>query len=366
MPKYSAKYIAPGNSAPAGWVKYGNIAIDIDGIANASAQPFTPGIDESLDATRYVIITDSTNAGLAGRKIAGGPATASADIPTFWVSSAKTDDSFCQLVNRLPGRQGLVSLTSSSDAFTWLISNGYWSSFTQSIPAIVTNGLVLNLDAGKTASYTSGNTWYDISGNNINASLTNGPVFNSSNGGSFILDGVDDYFSTNYYGYHNTFTIVAWVKPTSNLGADTGFIFNRNSYWANETNSWPTSLTISNDGSLAALTINNGTCYNLSCGAQVSGSLTVNTWNCVIATRSTGDIKIYVNGVLKQSTVFSGLISNRVDTPWTIGKASIDRSGGYGKSYYKGNIGNIMFYNRDLSDTEVLQNFNATKSRFGL
>lgn len=132
MPKYSAKYIAPGNSAPDGWIKYGNIAVDVDGIANASAKPFTMGINESLATTRYVIITDTTNAGLVGRKIAGTSATASADIPTFWVSSAKTDDSFCQLVNRLPGRQGLVSLTSSSGAHNWLISNGYWSSFTQS------------------------------------------------------------------------------------------------------------------------------------------------------------------------------------------------------------------------------------------
>ena len=64
MPKYSAKYIAPGDPTPDGWVKYGNIAVDVSGIANASAQPFTPGIDPSLDTNGYVIITDTTNAGL--------------------------------------------------------------------------------------------------------------------------------------------------------------------------------------------------------------------------------------------------------------------------------------------------------------
>jgi hypothetical protein len=59
---------------------------------------------------------------------------------------------------------------------------------------IVTDGLVLNLDAGFVGSYpTTASTWYDISGNDKNSTLTNGPTFNSANSGSIVFDGVDDY-----------------------------------------------------------------------------------------------------------------------------------------------------------------------------
>ncbi len=129
MPKYSAKYIAPGDPTPDGWVKYGNIAVDVNGTANANDQPFTSGISESLAASGYAIITDTSNAGIVGRAIAGGPATASENTTTFWVSVAKTEESFCDLFNRLPARQDLISITGGTAATQWLNDNGYWTSY---------------------------------------------------------------------------------------------------------------------------------------------------------------------------------------------------------------------------------------------
>ena len=65
-------------------------------------------------------------------------------------------------------------------------------------PSIVTSGLVLNLDAANMKSYPrSGTTWRDLSGLGNNGTLTNGPTFNSQNGGSIVFDGVDDYASIN-------------------------------------------------------------------------------------------------------------------------------------------------------------------------
>ena len=65
-------------------------------------------------------------------------------------------------------------------------------------PSIVTNGLVLCLDAGNQLSYPgTGTTWNDLSRNGNNGTLTNGPVFNS--GGSMVFDGVNDYCAFNYY-----------------------------------------------------------------------------------------------------------------------------------------------------------------------
>ena len=63
-------------------------------------------------------------------------------------------------------------------------------------PKIVTNGLVLYLDAANKKSYPgSGTTWTDLSGNNNTGTLTNGPTFDSNNGGSIVFDGTNDYVS---------------------------------------------------------------------------------------------------------------------------------------------------------------------------
>jgi hypothetical protein len=77
---------------------------------------------------------------------------------------------------------------------------------------IVTNGLVLALDAADKNSYPgSGTTWRDMSGNNSNSTLTNSPTFNSANGGSIVFDGVDDYTTTTagqaFYQYTNQLSV---------------------------------------------------------------------------------------------------------------------------------------------------------------
>lgn len=84
---------------------------------------------------------------------------------------------------------------------------------------IVTNGLVLALDAAKKDSYPgSGTVWRDISGNGNNGTLTNGPTFNSGNGGSIVFDGVDDYVE---YGLITqmsnliNITVSYWYYPTT-------------------------------------------------------------------------------------------------------------------------------------------------------
>lgn len=137
MPKFSAKYIPTGEPAPSGWTKYGNIAVDTSGIADASAQPFIPGVDITLEANGYVIITDTTTAGIVGRPTGGGGATVSEDVPTFWCSTSKTEESFCELFNRLPARKDMITITAGTAATSWLNSNGYWTSFTV---YAVTNG----------------------------------------------------------------------------------------------------------------------------------------------------------------------------------------------------------------------------------
>ncbi len=84
-------------------------------------------------------------------------------------------------------------------------------------PKIVTDGLVLALDAGNTKSYTSGSTtWFDKSGNANNGTLTNGPTFSSANGGSIVFDGVDDRVEFGSFGSLPTQgTIQFWMYSIS-------------------------------------------------------------------------------------------------------------------------------------------------------
>ena len=85
-------------------------------------------------------------------------------------------------------------------------------------PKIVTNGLVLCLDAANRRSYPgAGTAWTDLSGNNNHATLINGPIFNNINTGNIIFDGTND---TSSFGNvlnlrTNNFTLIQWIKPNS-------------------------------------------------------------------------------------------------------------------------------------------------------
>jgi hypothetical protein len=98
-------------------------------------------------------------------------------------------------------------------------------------PNIVTDGLVLALDAANTKSYPgSGTVWKDLSGNGNNGTLINGPTFDTGNLGSIEFDGVDDW--TSFGNILNTgtsdFTISAWVKSTSTAtGNNNGIVYKR-------------------------------------------------------------------------------------------------------------------------------------------
>jgi hypothetical protein len=230
---------------------------------------------------------------------------------------------------------------------------------------IVTNGLVLALDAAKKDSYPgSGTVWRDISGNGNNGTLTNGPTFNSNNGGSIVFDGVDDSIritNNQLYRFENIqpFSFNFWYKCTSTSG-----IASVLSYALNDGRGYYFSI------DLGVVRTNSfffdywdGNVYR---GIQGNtNSLTRNEWvmvTCTSSTNSVNDMKVYQNAILTSFT------NRGTGTPNTInyGGLSMDIGARGGSSYFKGNIAQTLIYNRALSATEVLQNYNATKSRFGL
>ena len=190
----SGKYVTAytGGTNISGFFNIGNIAVDDTGNGDYSLASFVGGVLSTYDSTGYVIITDTTTAGVDTRSTGNHTGTASTNTPTFWVSPTKDDVGFLYLVNRLPVRKGLASFTETSSAITWLNTNGYWTSY----ESLVTSGLILKLDAADTNSYSgTGTTWYDLISPQQNITLVNSPSYTSGVPSYFTFNGSNQYGS---------------------------------------------------------------------------------------------------------------------------------------------------------------------------
>jgi prepilin-type N-terminal cleavage/methylation domain-containing protein len=225
---------------------------------------------------------------------------------------------------------------------------------------IITSGLVLRLDAGDTASYTgSGTTWLDLSGNNNNATLVNGVGYNSSEGGVLVFDGVNDYIS---------------INNASTLNLSSGLTV---SIWFYSGTSTPSILYLKGTGvdpdQYNPLLRSNGY-YAWTAGAFIRAQynppvnfILPNTWyNLTVSHTSGSNPSIYKNSILSTSHTYIegsgatalGTNTNPVGINIDIPRGTIDN--------FNGRISSIFVYNRSLTATEVQQNFDAIKGRFGL
>jgi hypothetical protein len=235
-------------------------------------------------------------------------------------------------------------------------------------PKVVTDGLVLYLDAANPKSYVSGSTtWGDLSRGGNNGTLTNGPTFDPSNGGSIVFDGTDDFSTTPDHPSLNfgsgAFTLECFFRPKSTQsGGNFPAILNKGTgdftdsplvgaigwiiYWDTNANFYRFRLrdgTSSNDINFPG-TINNN-----------------NTWRCLSASIPTSGSSIvgYHNGSSISST------SRTVGSTNTNVALTIATWRQFSRELNT-DVGVVRIYNRALSATEVLQNYNATKTRFGL
>lgn len=205
---------------------------------------------------------------------------------------------------------------------------------------IVRDGLVLCLDAGNTKSYPgTGTTWFDRSGNAYNGTLIGGPTYNSSNGGSIVFDGTDDYVNCGTPSISvGKITVSAWVRM--NAGSIYQHIVDSSS------SSWH----------LAILNDNRPYFFNFLVYHQASPILNVGQWYMLTGVQGT-TMDIYINGVLGQS------IASNVNV--ATNTVNLGRYQGNARPL-NGNVAQTLIYNRALTATEILQNFNATRGRFGI
>lgn len=216
-------------------------------------------------------------------------------------------------------------------------------------PSIITSGLVMNLDAGNTSSYPgSGTTWTDLSGNNNTGTLTNGPTYSSDNNGSIVFDGTDDKVDC---GNSATLqitqgTISAWIRADNGNAGFNGIITKQLAW----------SLFVKDNILIS---------YDWGNTAERTTGITVGngTWNHVamtftetVGTPSNNAI-IYVNG----SPVLTTTVKHSAQTaPVQIG------DGNNTSQNFGGNVSQTLIYNRALSASEVAQNYNALRGRYGL
>ena len=237
-------------------------------------------------------------------------------------------------------------------------------------PNVVTDGLVFAVDAANKKSYPgSGTTWTDLAGSN-NGTLTNGPTFDSGNGGSIVFDNTDDIIlcgsSNNVTGDNlQTCTLAAWFKTTT---TGRGYIASI------KRQSTPSTLI-----TISVNTTGNGQETNGVAGLMTRDyantnhvSITTNNngngwndgqWHYLVGTVNSSTRIMYIDGV-QQGTDTNGMqevTGNTAD--FTIGGFA---TSGFSNQFYEGNIANVSFYTRALSSTEITQNYNALKSRFGL
>jgi hypothetical protein len=225
---------------------------------------------------------------------------------------------------------------------------------------IVTSGLILNLDAANPRSYLppyNGTTWFDLSGNNNNGTLTNGPTFNTGSGGNIVFDGVDDYVLTPYSGSStSSYTFASWYNPLSNVNT---YALTRGR--DGNGNGW--SLTLGSDNTsgnryrAGAVKTDGGTVGYVT---YSTGSMVLNQWVYLTGVWVSGNsINLYVNGIFHSLVSTTGTTLRTSTDGWVLGSITTT-------AYSNEQVAVSQIYNRALSASEINQNFQATRARFGI
>ena len=223
-------------------------------------------------------------------------------------------------------------------------------SIVEQINPVVTTGLQLYLDAGNASSYPgSGTAWTDLSGNSRDGTLTNGPTYSATNGGSIVFDGSNDYVQCTGSLTVTAATFVTWIKRNGSQGTYDGILFSRG------TNT--TGMNFYTSNQLGYHWNDSSSTYNWSSGLTIPDA----TW-CMIAISvtstsataylcQTGGTTTATNTVNHSSSVLNDI------------KLAVDDAAA---RYFNGNIAIAQLYNIALSAGEVSQNFAADRGRFGV
>jgi hypothetical protein len=218
---------------------------------------------------------------------------------------------------------------------------------------IILDGLVLWLDAGVSDSYpTVGTIWKDLAGSN-NGTLTNGPTFNSEKGGSIVFDGSNDYVVTSSNNIvYSALTFIAVINRSSITSGGAGIIFNRGGGGSTT----GMNIVFPGAGGLGYHWNDDANTYSYNPNLAIP----INTWCfcCVSVSPTQAIFQVNNNIVIRSYT-------NPTTNTTLGGNLQIGADAAAGR-YYPAQVAQALIYNRALTPIEIQQNYNATKSRFGL
>lgn len=316
-----------------GTIKRNNFLIGVDTsivYSPTSSTGFWNGISPSVDG--YVVYA---------QKESQGPS----------IRVATTDAELIVIAKQYGGS----NINTVYDALNFFNSNSQYMVLNRDYPNIVTSGLTFMCDAGFTVSYPkSGTTWNDLSSNANNATLTNGPTYTGSSGGVIVFDGTDDYAVSSFsVGSITNITIQCWVNiaTTSNKGAFVKVGGGANGY-------------------AIGVGLNNFDAL----GNEILGLfpgirwIEANTnwgtgWKMATLTLNSSSVPSFYNGTTSIGS-FAGTSPASPTANVYIGRNVGDEPSG--ARAFNGQIAIVQIYNRVLSATEITQNYNALKGRFGL
>ena len=222
-------------------------------------------------------------------------------------------------------------------------------------PRIVTDGLVLHLDAANTKSYSgSGTDWKDLSGKDNDTTLVNSPTYSSNNAGYFNFDGSNDSVSLptlDVAGNELTFSV--WNYGIEAKASSIIFLTDSDGHrMLNVHLPWSNNNVFFDKGGISS---GYDRIYKAATNSEYQG------WHhwAFTANASTGSMKIYLDGSLWHSvTGKTKTFTNITGTTKNIGKTG-------GNQYHRGYISNAQIYKKELSLSEVKQNYDALKWRYG-
>jgi hypothetical protein len=214
---------------------------------------------------------------------------------------------------------------------------------------IITDNLVLNLDAGTYLSYDSGVSWYDASEKTSYIfTLRNSPTFvNAGLASYFTLNGSNqDFYLASYGPAYTQITINLWVWRNGTQGGYAGLVSNqsRSGFIYTDTG-----------GSFSYIWNNDTNTFSYSSAVNSANQ----TWAMATLTITSTEVKWYLNGILQHSRTYG-------HSSTTISNLYIGSDAGVAGRYYNGRIAMCQIYNRALTSTDILQNFNATRGRYGV
>jgi hypothetical protein len=225
-------------------------------------------------------------------------------------------------------------------------------------PKIVTDGLVLCLDAANRKSYPgSGSTWYDLSGNGNNGNIENGVIISN---GYASYDGSNDGVDIPrvYPGslsITSNVTLEAFINYSISAN-NTGWMIVIDDMGNSPYTSYSLWISSNTPNKLLASYDSNNWKYS-------TGSIPPNEWNHIALSKNGASGKFYINGQDAGSITYTNLVNFTLETTTGTGIGRHKNNTGYP---FNGKIAFAKVYNRALSDQEIQQNYNALKGRYGL